>query len=169
MTQKQSQILIFGAGNIGRGLMGQLAASAGWNPVFVEACEPFRRELAKAAKYGVRLVGRDPQSYLVDRFEVLSPQDRSQIAQTVAQCRFAVASVGGQHLSAVAAMLVKGLVQRSEPLNILLCENWPKADEVMNQAMIREGGPERVLCETCNFNENDRAMNLSLEAYNAYL
>ena len=68
---RSSDSVIFGAGNIGRGLMGELAHGAGWHPVFVEADLTLIQELAVAGRYAVHLVGQLQQPREVTGFDVL--------------------------------------------------------------------------------------------------
>ena len=130
-----SEVVIFGAGNIGRGLMGQLVACAGKRPIFVEADMELVRQLRDAATYQIQLVGREESSYEIDHYQVLALDEQTDITKAVASCDFAATSVGGQHLASVASLLKPALAKRKRPLNIMLCENWPKADVVMTEAL----------------------------------
>ena len=139
MSGYTDSVVIFGAGNIGRGLLGERLAAAHWRTIFVEADEALRGLLAGSTSYRVRLVGRDPCKRYVSDFEVLGPSDAEALKNALARCRFAATAVGGQNLQAIAPFLVEGLYRRDEPLNILLCENWPRPEEALGQALNEAG------------------------------
>lgn len=140
---ESNTILSFGAGSIGRGLMGQLAEHARYRTVFVEPVASLREALVAEGSYCVHLTGRQRESFRVSDFEVVSPEDMDALAEHVARCSFAVTAVGGAHLKSVATLLAAGLAGRKRALPILLCENWPAADTEMfgylREAGAREG------------------------------
>jgi len=140
-------IVIFGAGNIGRGLIGELARGGGWRPIFVEADRALAQELIAAGRYSVHLVGQLQQQREVDRFDVLHTEDAAAIAKAISGCRFAATAVGGQALPSLARLLAPGIADRAGPLNIVLCENVPHSDEVLRRALGTQGAsPERFAC-----------------------
>jgi len=144
---RSSDSVIFGAGNIGRGLMGELAHGAGWHPVFVEADLTLIQELAVAGRYAVHLVGQLQQPREVTGFDVLHIEDAEAIANAISTCRFAVTAVGGQGLPRLAPLLAPGIAGRAGPLNIVLCENVPHSDEVLDRALRAQGAsPGRFAC-----------------------
>ena len=139
--EDRNSILIFGAGCIGRGLLGELAGADGWRVTFVESDPDYAARLREAGSYGVRLVGRSESRTRVHDYRVLWPTDEKEIAECVAACTFAATAVGGQHLRAVGKLLAPCLPRRRAVLNVLVCENWPHADEVLGEAL-REAGAD---------------------------
>lgn len=161
----QQHVVIFGAGNIGRGLLGQLVSQAGLAVVFVEAYAPLARDLEDAGRYRIQLVGRSRESYTVENYRVLTPGQAEAIAGALADCLFAATAVGGQHLPVLAPLLAAGLARRTAPLNILLCENWPHADEFLAQQMVQAGADAgRYACLRCNVERMVRGLPGSLDA-----
>lgn len=136
---KRSPILIFGAGCIGRGLLGELAAKEKRPIIFVEAVPSFASRLQEAGEFSVRRVGRTESTTVVRDFRVLTLKDTADIEQALTDCAFAATAVGGMHLESVARLMAPALASRSTPLNILLCENWPKADQVLAEALVENG------------------------------
>jgi mannitol-1-phosphate 5-dehydrogenase len=136
---KVSPILIFGAGCIGRGLLGELAAKENRPLVFVEACALFASALQEVGEFAVRQVGRTESTTVVRDFRVLTLEDTADIEQALTDCAFVATAVGGMHLESVAQLMAPMLAARSTPLNILLCENWPKADQVLAEALVANG------------------------------
>jgi mannitol-1-phosphate 5-dehydrogenase len=132
-------ILVFGAGCIGRGLWGELAAQAGRPVVFVEAEAGLAGELRRAGGYTVRLTGRAESATRVSRYRVLSPREPAGLAEAIGACAFAATAVGGEHLAEVAPLLADGLRARDRRLNVLVCENWPRAGGVLADALLQAG------------------------------
>ena len=135
MNQHNS-IVIFGAGCIGRGLLGEIATRAGWRCVFVEAVPELARRFARAGEYVVHFTGRCPSASRVAGFSVLASSDRDAVAAALESCALAATAVGGDHLRDVAGLIAPVLAARPEPLNLLVCENWPHADKVLSDALL---------------------------------
>jgi len=139
--------VVFGAGSIGRGLLGQLLAEDGFVPVLVEPVATLRRDLAAARAYTVRLTGRRPAASVVTGYDVLAPGDHDRLRAELAECLFAATAVGGPHLPEAAQTLACVVSERQTPLPLLLCENWPDAAGEMTRRLAGLGvGPERVAC-----------------------
>jgi len=150
-VKRSPEILVFGAGNIGRGLLGELAARAGRPVAFVEANIALAKQLVMAGGYRVRLAGQEPSVCEITNYRVLTPNDRETIAEAVAQCDFAATAVGGENLAAVACLLRDGIEKRTRPLNILVCENWPNGEQVLASALSEQHvSPERYSCVPCS-------------------
>lgn len=136
-------MLIFGAGLIGRGLLAEVAEHDGWDSVLVEARASLLAQLRAAGQYQVRLEGLRTAVTQVRRFRVFSPSETKTIAAQVSGVELAATAVGGANLRNVAQLLASGLRARSRPLHILVCENWPHADQVLRKALWDFGVPER--------------------------
>ncbi len=140
-------LAVFGAGAIGRGLLGELAAQAGWPVVFIEKQPEFARQLAAAGQYTVRLVGRGESVTRVTNYRVLTASDTATIAATVRDCELAATAVGGEQLGVVAGLLAPALRERAKALPVLVCENWSRADAVLTEALTRAGAaPDAFFC-----------------------
>lgn len=135
----ESPILVFGAGCIGRGLLGELAAKENRPLIFVEAFASFASALRAVGEFKVRRVGRTESTTVVRDFRVLTLDEPAEIEQALTDCAFAATAVGGMHLESLARRVAPMLAGRSTPLNILLCENWPKADQVLAEALVENG------------------------------
>lgn len=148
---KHPHVVIFGAGNIGRGLVAQLVTGAGLEAIFIEAYAPLARNLQDAGRYHVQVVGRTRETHTVTNYRVLVPGQEEEILSALEGCLFAATAVGGQHLPSLAPLLAAGLARRSDPLNVLLCENWPHADEALAEELVRAGAEAgRFACLRCS-------------------
>ncbi len=125
-------VVVFGAGSIGRGLLGQLLSENGMPMLFVEPVEALRCALAESKGYTVRLAGRQAEDFVISGYEVAAPEERDRITAALASCPFAATAVGGVHLPDVANLVTETIGgARRAPLPMLLCENWPNAAEEM--------------------------------------
>lgn len=159
-----SPILVFGAGCIGRGLLGELSAQEGRPVVFVEASRSLAAALRNAGEYTVRLVGLTECATRVRDFRVIAAEDTDALRQALEQCACAATAVGGRHLESVAGLIAPALKQRPAPLNILLCENRAQADRVLTRALVAAGAPAgRFAAVPCSVERIVRAVPDSLD------
>jgi len=147
----KNKVVIFGAGAIGRGLLGDIAVTNGYEAVFVEAVAELADKLAKRGSYQVNLVGQLEQSHNISDYKALGINDNVSIFKQLAECGFAATAVGGANLEPVAGLIAAGLAKRQSVLNILVCENWPKADIVLTESLIsRDADKDSFRCVPCS-------------------
>jgi mannitol-1-phosphate 5-dehydrogenase len=119
--------------------------------VFVEVAEGLVQKLRQAGEYRVNLVGTHHDVRYVDGFTALGSAETEQITREVESCAFAATAVGGPHLEAAATFLVAGIMRRATPLKILVCENWPHADQMLSQRLCASGVPPHLFsCIRCS-------------------
>lgn len=151
----KDSVVIFGAGAVGRGFIARLIEASGLTPVFIEADVQLARRLNEADGYIVHVTGAGKKSHHVSGFKVLTPEQGGEISKALADCLFAATAVGGRNLKDVARIIVSGfagaLQPRFEPLNILLCENWPDAEKVLAAALQKAGcNKDNFACVRCS-------------------
>lgn len=121
------RIVQFGAGNIGRSLVGQLFSRAGYEVLFVEAVEAIVRALTERGQYEVivkdTLPAGQPDRVLVTNVRGLHVSQGEEIARAVAEADVLATAVGPAALPKIAPLLAAGLSKRSAPVSIILCEN----------------------------------------------
>ncbi len=134
----------FGAGNIGRGFMGQLFWEAGYRIIFVEANEELVDLLNRRGAYPLRLLdaySRKEIDMTIDRFEAISPKKGEEIAKLVSRADVISTAVGVKSLVHVAPLLARGIEKRfknkSGTVDILLCENSLSAAEILKGEVMR--------------------------------
>lgn len=123
-------VVQFGAGNIGRGFMGQLFWEAGFKTVFVEADEPLVELLNTRQSYTLRLLDAyrvQEVRMRIDRFEALHISQEAEIGDAIAEAELISTAVGVKHLAAVAPLIAAGLRKRcnrgATGVDVWLCEN----------------------------------------------
>jgi len=127
----------FGAGNIGRGFIGQLFARSGLEVVFVEADRGIVEAMNLRRRYPVRVVSDsgDSESY-VEGVRAISAFDVEAVARELAGTDVVGTAVGAAVLPRIAPLIAAGLSRRwgsgnESPLDIIICENLAEADEAL--------------------------------------
>jgi mannitol-1-phosphate 5-dehydrogenase len=119
-----------GAGNIGRGLMGQLLRESGFETVFVDVSKPLVEDLNNRGSYPLRLLdaySQKARELTIDHFRALRADQEDAVAEAIAETRVVATAVGVANLEAIAPLLAAGIRRRFErdagPLDVYLCEN----------------------------------------------
>jgi mannitol-1-phosphate 5-dehydrogenase len=164
----KDSVVIFGAGAVGRGFIARLLAANGLTPVFVEADVQLARRLNEIDGYNVHVTEAEKRECHVSGYEVLTPEQDGEISKALANCLFMATAVGGQNLETVARIVTSGLAgvskQRGKPLNILLCENWPDAEKVLAEALLKAGcDKESFACVRCSVERMVRGVENGLD------
>lgn len=118
----------FGAGNIGRGFIGQLLVQSGYEVTFVDVNSSLVELLQNQGRYPVLLAGETLETLWVEGVTALPGQDLDAVAQAVALADLVTTAVGVNILPYIAPAISQGLVLRlnAEPRNLLhviACEN----------------------------------------------
>lgn len=133
MTRRR--VTVFGAGNIGRGLIGWLFGRAGWEVVFVDIFPELVDLLNSEGSYRVVEVGQTGRSTVtIDRVSAVSGTDTVRAVRATASADVVCTAVGVGALGKVAPVIAAALAQDgSRVRNVLACEN---ADP--NTALLRD-------------------------------
>jgi len=129
--------VIFGAGNVGRGFLGQLFSESGYRVVFVDIDEPLIHALATDCHYTLRLVDNESQRDLtIGPVTGLLASDTEAVADVISEASIGATAVGARALEHVAPTLAAGIVRRAarevrQPLNIIVCENLKGAATIL--------------------------------------
>jgi mannitol-1-phosphate 5-dehydrogenase len=125
--------VILGAGNVGRGFLGQLFSESGYEVVFVDIDRPLLEALNARRGYRLRLVDNAGALELwVGPVRALHAEDKDGVAEAVAGADLMATSAGVRALPSLARTVAAGLARRlaqpdSPPLNIIICENLKDA------------------------------------------
>jgi mannitol-1-phosphate 5-dehydrogenase len=140
-----AQAVQFGAGNIGRGFMGQLFYEAGYETTFVEVSKELVRLINKRRQYPLRLLDAETRTeidLLIDRMQAIDAADTRAVAEAVEQADVIGTAVGVGNLSSIAPLLLSGIQRRfkkkSRPVDIYLCENTLTASRILKEAVTRD-------------------------------
>jgi len=140
----------FGAGNIGRGFMGQLFYEAGYRICFVDALDSLVESLKHAGAYPLRLLDAKTRKQLemtIDRIDACAAGESERVAEQLAGCDVVGTAVGVKNLAGIAPLLARGIVRRraesGKPLDIYLCENMLDAAEQLKHHVLAELSEEQ--------------------------
>ncbi len=145
----QEIAVMFGAGNVGRGFLGQLFSESGYEVVFVDVDEPLVEALNRHRSYTINLVDNESQQEAtVAPVRALLPSESAQVGLALAQAGIAATAVGSRALPLIAPLVAGGIVRRMDagntrPLNIIICENLKGAAAIF-RGMVSEHIPERA-------------------------
>jgi len=130
----RQSVVSFGAGCVGRGLLGQLLSEAGYAITFVEIDEPLIAALNARRGYTLRLVENDRREELTIPVEktLHSFKEPDDVAQAILLASLVTTSVGVRSLPDIAPLIAAGIARRAEnsitaPLNVMICENMQDA------------------------------------------
>jgi len=133
----------FGAGNIGRGFLGQLFNQSGYETVFIEMRKDIIACLNREHFYQLRIVGKHPQELIIDKVRAVDGEDKFRVAQEIKEADIMATAVGARNLPAVASLVAEGMRQRADfgvkkPINLIICENLPWASNVFRKHLLKE-------------------------------
>ena len=136
---EQMELLVFGAGNIGRSFVGQLFARAGYRVLFVDIDDRLVGALNRAGRYRVEIKDRHPQVVWVEGVSAIHGADRERTAAAVLEADIAATAVGAKALPHIYPAIAAGLARRRDagrrPLDIIICENLRNAAEVFDAGL----------------------------------
>ena len=147
----------FGAGNIGRGFMGQLFWEAGYKTYFIENNTNLVRMLNNEGEYPLRLLdaySKQEIDLTINNIEAFATKDTERAAELFAGADIAGTAVGERNLQAVAPLIAGGIRKRMSgsggQLDIYMCENMYGAGETLKKYVF-----ELMSAEEKNWAENN--------------
>ena len=126
---------MYGAGNIGRGFIGQLFHMSGYEISFIDVNMEVINKLNTDGEYPVYITDGDSyREYLVTGVHGVNGRDNEAIAEAIASADIMATAVGVNILKFIAAPFAGGVRRRMEkgveaPLNVIICENMIEADK----------------------------------------
>ncbi|MGC8780321.1 MAG: mannitol-1-phosphate 5-dehydrogenase [Anaerolineae bacterium] len=133
------EAVIWGAGNVGRGFIGQLFSESGYRVTFVDVDRLLLDALNRRGAYTIRLVTDETaEEVTVGPVRGVHAEDREAVAEAVARAGIAATAVGARALQHIAPLIAAGIERRrrldiAEPLNIIVCENLKSAAAVLRE------------------------------------
>jgi mannitol-1-phosphate 5-dehydrogenase len=144
------QAVMFGAGNVGRGFIGQLFSESDYEVTFVDVDEALIEALNARHSYTIQLVDNEQtQEVQISPVKALhSARQSVEVAKTLASASLAATAVGARILPMIAPLVAEGIRQRAEAklsdsINIIICENLKDAAASFRE-MVYQHLPEAV-------------------------
>ncbi len=146
--EKRNSAVIFGAGSVGRGFLGQLFSESGYEVVFVDVDEELVSALTEAKYYTLRLAGIEKtEDIRISPVRAVDGRSVDSVAEEVSKASIMATAVGARALQHIAGSIARGISLRVDakapPVNIILCENLHDAPEMLRR-FVEEKLPARV-------------------------
>ena len=107
--------VMFGAGNIGRGFLGQLFSESGYEVAFVDVDEALISALNEGGRYRLRLVDNEHVDEVsISPVRALHSRQAVAVAEALAGADIAATAVGARVLPHIAPLVAAGAVRRAE-------------------------------------------------------
>lgn len=127
----------FGAGNIGRGFIGQLLQKAGYEIAFVDVNSALVDELNERKMYRVQLATTGKPESVVEGVRAINGQDVAAVAEAIATADLVTTAVGPNILPHIAGAIAAGITRRlsvhAKSLNVIACENMIGGSEKLKE------------------------------------
>lgn len=143
--------VMYGAGNIGRGFIGQLFSESGYEVAFIDVNKEVLAKLNADRKYPVMiLTGKEIREITVTNVRGVSGIDMEAVVAEIAQADIMATAVGVNVLPRIAKPIAQGLITRwrlgnFNPLNIIICENLLNANHYLAELIKSELNEEQKL------------------------
>ncbi|MFH2068747.1 MAG: mannitol-1-phosphate 5-dehydrogenase [Candidatus Omnitrophota bacterium] len=140
--------VVFGAGNIGRGFLGQLFVESGYETVFVEAIPSVVELLNKKKTYPLWVVSdEEKEKFEIRNVRAVSAGNKDAVAEELAEAALVATAVGVGNIPKIAPLLARGIARRAafknpQPLNIIICENLLSAGKTLKAEIKHNLPPE---------------------------
>ena len=131
--------VIYGAGNIGRGLVGQLFYESGYESVFIDIDKALIEQLNAIGEYPIKFT--DGGEIIVKNVSGIdgSAENIEQVAEVIAQADIMAISVGANVLKHIMQPIAIGINKRlaasTHAFNIILCENLIGVGKIMRDGV----------------------------------
>lgn len=134
------EAIIFGAGNIGRGFIGQLFSESGYAVTFVDVDRDLVTALNRDGWYPLQTVlNEDVHDLRIGPVRALHGSDVEAVAAAVAAADLGATAVGAGALRHIAPAIARGIERRAAvdapPLNLIICENLKGAAAVVRDQL----------------------------------
>ncbi|MCX8081795.1 MAG: hypothetical protein N3D17_00085 [bacterium] len=138
MIEKR-KVVIFGAGQIGRGFIGDICHSSGYHLVFVDVVEEVVNMLNEKKEYPLWLLGNDrKEEKLITDLSAIHFSDREKISQILVDTDVVFTAVGANNIKSLAPLLADGIDRKAEIFpdsyfNVVICENLLGSSDILKE------------------------------------
>ena len=129
------KVVQYGAGNIGRSLVGQIFSAAGWEVVFIDVVPEVIAALNARNRYRILVKEEVASEIIVEGVRGVDGNDSEAVAQEIADCDLLSTALGPAILPKVVPTIARGIERRTAPLDIVLCENLRGAPEIVHNIL----------------------------------
>lgn len=128
--------VMYGAGNIGRGFIGQIFSHSGYELCFIDVAEKVIEAINREGRYPVRILSNDSSTDIwIEGVTAIDGRNEEAASDTIAGADIMATAVGVRVLPFIAPVIARGLKKRfagsAGPLNIIICENLIDANKAL--------------------------------------
>lgn len=133
--------LVFGAGNIGRGFIGQILKENHYELIFADINEQLIDEINRKRSYKVYFADEDKRPIeITDIVGVHNIKEPQRLKEAIHEVDLITTAVGINIVPIIAQTILEGIKERLskesiKPLNIIACENSIGATEVLKKSL----------------------------------
>lgn len=133
-------VIHFGAGNIGRGLIGQLSQLNDLKLVFVDLNKDLIDQINSKKQYTIRSLQSDQNVVITNCSGLVLGVDNDKIIEMISQAGMITTSIGSQNLSRLVELIQKGLKLRSnlDKISLACFENAYKASQNLYEEIVKD-------------------------------
>lgn len=133
--------VIFGAGKVACGLLGEITHTANLHTTFIARKPSIVNAINTHEGYFLRIVDKKIKYSSIRDCHALLLNEFDKVAQAVSQAEVVFTGVGISNLTSIAPFIAAGLERRHKmqidtPLNIIVCENIPGSAEHLRKQVI---------------------------------
>ena len=136
----------YGAGNIGRGFLGQLLSASDYEIVFVDVQQEVIDDINRLGRYTIEIVGDAPQEIVVEHVSAINGNDVDLFVRHFVDTDVLTTAIGPNILKFIAPNIARGIEKRVEvnqtPLNIIACENMVGGSQILKGLVYEHLSPE---------------------------
>lgn len=132
----------FGAGNIGRGFLGQLFSQSNFETVFVEVREDLISLINEKKHYRLKILSVKPYEIIIKNIRAVNAKNQKEVSREIKTADIMATAVKSENLVSVASLVCSGMIERAKngiakSLNLLLGENLPEASKVFKNYLLQ--------------------------------
>lgn len=153
----------FGAGNIGRGFIGNLLYHSGYETCFVDVNEEIVSLLNERKEYHVVLAEPSQEEVVIKNVYAVNNQlYPEQVVEAIAKADIVTTAIGPNILPLISGLIADGLRKRIEqsdvPLNIIACENMVGGSSLLKEKVFEKLSEEEKRQYEARFGFPDSAV-----------
>jgi mannitol-1-phosphate 5-dehydrogenase len=140
----KKNVLIIGAGKIGRGFIAHLFYGSGYKIWLLDASKEMVELLNREKKYRIDLAGEeDDATEYISIEEAYTLNDKDKVSATISDVNIIASSVGAGNMEKVAAYVRDILIDtnRKEILNWIICENATNPAKKIKKVLLQKDNP----------------------------
>lgn len=136
--------VMYGAGNIGRGFIGQLFSQSDYEVIFIDVNQAVVEQLNRDHAYPINIVSEaGSDEVMIRNVRAVDGRDLDAVATVISEADLMATAVGVNVLPYIARPIAEGLLRRwrngnQAPLNIIICENLLDANHYLKQLIAAE-------------------------------